>query len=183
MVRRPSPDTSISLMDPLSCGARVRLTGRTCEGTVRYVGKADFDSEGTWVGVELDGPEGRNDGSVGGVAYFSCAPLHGVFVRPEKVRPAVGAPPRAPFDRPLAGGGPSEAAPPAPQPMDIGDGTACPVCTFVNAPGAAACEMCGTPLAAADAPATGDAMLAAAIAASEHEADERERAATRRIAA
>ena len=34
-------------------------------GTIRYIGKTEF-RDGDWLGVELDTPDGKNDGSVAG---------------------------------------------------------------------------------------------------------------------
>uniref|UniRef100_A0A3Q4BJF0 Kinesin family member 13Bb n=1 Tax=Mola mola TaxID=94237 RepID=A0A3Q4BJF0_MOLML len=58
--------------------------GTNKSGTVRYVGPTEF-AEGTWVGVELEVPAGKNDGSVGGKHYFHCNPGYGVLVRPNRV--------------------------------------------------------------------------------------------------
>ncbi|XP_047243681.1 kinesin-like protein KIF13B isoform X4 [Girardinichthys multiradiatus] len=58
--------------------------GTNKSGTVRYVGPTDF-AEGTWVGVELEVPAGKNDGSVGGKHYFHCNPGYGVLVRPDRI--------------------------------------------------------------------------------------------------
>lgn len=58
--------------------------GTNKSGTVRYIGPTDF-AEGTWVGVELEVPAGKNDGSVGGKHYFHCNPGYGVLVRPDRI--------------------------------------------------------------------------------------------------
>ncbi|XP_078506005.1 kinesin-like protein KIF13B isoform X1 [Lissotriton helveticus] len=63
--------------------------GSNKTGTVRYVGPTHFE-EGTWVGVELDLPAGKNDGSVGGKQYFKCNPGYGVLVRPDRLKKANG---------------------------------------------------------------------------------------------
>ncbi|GAB9474568.1 hypothetical protein Gpo141_00011688 [Globisporangium polare] len=53
-------------------------------GVVRYVGPANFAS-GTWIGIELCEKKGKNNGTVKGVEYFSCAPNHGIFIRANRL--------------------------------------------------------------------------------------------------
>ena len=65
--------------DPM-VGQRVLVNGCLL-GVARVVSATKF-AQGTWVGVELDeATEGGHNGSVGGVAYFSCRDGHGKFVR------------------------------------------------------------------------------------------------------
>ena len=54
-------------------------------GTVRFCGATSF-SQGKWIGIELEEPIGKNDGSVQGVRYFTCKMPYGVFVRPSQVK-------------------------------------------------------------------------------------------------
>ncbi|KAH6841633.1 dynein associated protein-domain-containing protein [Alternaria alternata] len=63
----------------IKVGQTVKTTGHQ-EGVVRYVG-AIHVSEGTFIGIELPTPDGKNDGSVRGERYFTCAPGHGLFIR------------------------------------------------------------------------------------------------------
>ncbi|XP_036054512.1 kinesin-like protein KIF13B isoform X1 [Onychomys torridus] len=65
------------------------VVGTNKTGIVRYIGPTDFQ-EGTWIGVELDLPSGKNDGSIGGKQYFRCNPGYGLLVRPSRVRRATG---------------------------------------------------------------------------------------------
>jgi len=71
----------------LSLGQRIELNdGRIA--TVRFVGTTSFQT-GDWVGVELEDPTGKNDGSVKGERYFDCEPGHGMFLRPSGVRQVI----------------------------------------------------------------------------------------------
>lgn len=53
-------------------------------GTVRYVGPLGT-KPGVFVGIELDEPLGRNNGSFEGKKLFECEENHGVFIRPKEV--------------------------------------------------------------------------------------------------
>ncbi|KAK7925256.1 hypothetical protein WMY93_007566 [Mugilogobius chulae] len=53
-------------------------------GTIAYLGETQF-APGQWAGVILSDPVGKNDGSVGGVRYFECQALQGIFTRPSKL--------------------------------------------------------------------------------------------------
>ncbi|XP_074045476.1 CAP-Gly domain-containing linker protein 2 isoform X1 [Macrotis lagotis] len=64
-------------------GERVWVNG-VKPGVVQYLGETQF-APGQWAGVVLDDPVGKNDGSVGGVRYFECQPLQGIFTRPSKL--------------------------------------------------------------------------------------------------
>lgn len=62
-------------------GDYVKVKGES--GRIRYIGTTKF-AAGTWFGVELERPVGKNNGSVQGVLYFQCQSsdgLHGVFVK------------------------------------------------------------------------------------------------------
>ncbi|XP_067009212.2 kinesin-like protein KIF13A [Anabrus simplex] len=65
-------------------GESVLIRPYNSSGVIAYVGGTEF-AAGTWVGVELDAPTGKNDGMVQGVRYFSCRPKCGIFVRADKL--------------------------------------------------------------------------------------------------
>ncbi|VDM63504.1 unnamed protein product [Angiostrongylus costaricensis] len=76
-----------------SCGPgdRARVDHRS--GTVAYVGPVRF-APGEWIGLILDEPLGKNDGSVQGHRYFCCKPEHGLFCKSSKLERIVLSPSR-----------------------------------------------------------------------------------------
>ncbi|XP_070776492.1 CAP-Gly domain-containing linker protein 4 isoform X4 [Enoplosus armatus] len=82
--RTPSASSSVCGGPEVRLGERVLVVGQRT-GVVQFCGKTSF-APGLWLGIKLDKPSGKNDGSVGGVRYFSCPPKHGVFAPPSRVQ-------------------------------------------------------------------------------------------------
>jgi tubulin-specific chaperone B len=74
----------------IAVGKRCRVGGQdTRRGVIKYVGEVKEipGGLGAWVGVHLDEPVGKNDGSIAGVRYWGepSELKHGVFARPERI--------------------------------------------------------------------------------------------------
>ena len=69
----------------MEIGHRCRINVGDKRGTIRFVGKMSTFKPGWWVGIELDEPLGKNDGSHGGCKYFECSANKGIFVRPNAI--------------------------------------------------------------------------------------------------
>ncbi|XP_030628234.1 dynactin subunit 1 [Chanos chanos] len=70
---------------PVKVGSLVEVIGKGHRGTVAYIGNTLFAS-GKWVGVILEEPKGKNDGTVQGKRYFTCRENHGIFVRQSQIQ-------------------------------------------------------------------------------------------------
>jgi CAP-Gly domain len=116
--------TSAATTTALTVGARVLVAGKV--GEIKFIGQTKF-ADGEWIGVELDQPEGKNDGSVIGVKYFECRPEHGLFVKPAQVKlegkgpAATRTSARTSLLRPPSARSLSAAAAAAPTPVDADD--------------------------------------------------------------
>ncbi|OVA04872.1 CAP Gly-rich domain [Macleaya cordata] len=70
----------------IKVGDRCEVEPGEKRGVVKFVGRAENIAPGFWIGVQYDEPLGKHDGMVRGKRYFSCPPLHGAMVRPDKVK-------------------------------------------------------------------------------------------------
>ncbi|KAJ7246396.1 dynein associated protein-domain-containing protein [Mycena rebaudengoi] len=67
----------------------VSVLQRPHRGVVRFSGATSFMA-GKWIGIELYEPNGKNDGSVAGISYFTCKPGYGIFVRASQIKGTFG---------------------------------------------------------------------------------------------
>lgn len=83
----PSTATTPTIMDEnLTVGKRCEVFPGGRRGEIKYVGLAVELGNAIWVGVALDEPLGKNDGSVNGKRYFTCPSKFGVMVKQENVQ-------------------------------------------------------------------------------------------------
>ncbi|XP_022594553.1 CAP-Gly domain-containing linker protein 2 [Seriola dumerili] len=85
---KPTTPTKINeegddVLGDYTVGEQVWVNG-VKPGVIAYLGETQF-APGQWAGVILNDLVGKNDGSVGGVRYFECQPLQGIFTRPSKL--------------------------------------------------------------------------------------------------
>lgn len=74
-----------NLLKDIEVGKRCKINDSEVRyGTVMFVGETKF-SPGTWVGVKLDEPFGKNNGTVKDVRYFECEENYGMFVKPGRL--------------------------------------------------------------------------------------------------
>ncbi|XP_077445091.1 dynactin subunit 1a isoform X2 [Stigmatopora argus] len=85
LITRMSSGGALTSGKPIKVGSVVELVGKGQRGTVAFIGATLF-ATGKWVGVVLNEPKGRNDGTVQGKRYFTCEDNHGVFVRKTQIQ-------------------------------------------------------------------------------------------------
>ncbi|XP_026524925.1 centrosome-associated protein 350 [Notechis scutatus] len=80
---KASSEKQEDILRGFSIGDRV-VVSNVYSGTLKFKGWTNFD-KGFWAGVELDEPEGNNNGSYNGIQYFDCKENHGIFAPPQKI--------------------------------------------------------------------------------------------------
>ena len=69
----------------LVMGSHVHVSGKY-KAVVRFLGRVTF-AEGAWVGLELERPVGKHNGTVLGKSYFVTALKHATFVKADALTP------------------------------------------------------------------------------------------------
>eukprot|EP01016_Furgasonia_blochmanni_P055210 TRINITY_DN919_c0_g1_i4.p1 TRINITY_DN919_c0_g1~~TRINITY_DN919_c0_g1_i4.p1 ORF type:complete len:190 (+),score=52.59 TRINITY_DN919_c0_g1_i4:511-1080(+) len=82
---KPDAEHMKDLADKIKVGDRCKLKEADVRGEVKFIGKVPEIAEGYFVGVKLDEPMGKNNGSIKGTKYFDCPEKYGLIVRPDKI--------------------------------------------------------------------------------------------------
>lgn len=81
------PAPTMSDAAHITVGARCQVAPGARRGIVAFVGAVpELHGEGVWVGVRLDEPLGKNNGTVKGRPIFEAPTGHGTFARPNNVK-------------------------------------------------------------------------------------------------
>lgn len=75
------------LFSNINVGQEVEVyyQGAVEKGLVKFKGGL-ANTQGDWVGIQLERPVGRHSGIYKGRQYFACANKHGIFVHPSRIR-------------------------------------------------------------------------------------------------
>ena len=77
-----APSWGPETVNHVHLGDRCQITAGRRRGVVAWMGEiSSLGSGGYWVGVRLDEPMGKHNGSFAGQTYFDAPPQHGTFVR------------------------------------------------------------------------------------------------------
>lgn len=77
--------SNIECIRDIKVGLRCSVSPGDRRGEVCFIGNVEGLAGGYWIGVKLDEPLGRNDGSINGRKYFDADHNCGVFARPDNV--------------------------------------------------------------------------------------------------
>jgi len=77
----PGPDSVVGK----EVGQRCEISPGARRGEVAFVGEVPELKPGYWIGVRLDEPLGKHNGTIKGVKYFECQDKYGTFIRPQYV--------------------------------------------------------------------------------------------------
>ena len=72
----------MSKSNALGVGSRILYGNDGLRGVVKFIGPAPLKEgyNGDWIGLCLDTPDGKNNGTSKGVEYFKAEENHGLFV-------------------------------------------------------------------------------------------------------
>jgi tubulin-folding cofactor B len=79
------PNYEKDLTEAIKVGDRCEVKESGFRGEVKYIGRVPDLNEGYFVGIQLDEPYGKNNGSFNGVPYFTCPNKYGIFARPSEI--------------------------------------------------------------------------------------------------